>query len=252
MTRARRGSRGFRIRMRPIRRWVEGVADTMNDETTRSGAAGDGASQSTGVPESADDVPGGDSNASGSIASASLSGRPELASVADLLHQAVLGVQAGVDQLLTRFDEKLLHDEARIEEIKRLNAELVRHQPDTQWNTARPFVDQMVRHLDEVNRFIRRYEAEGDVSAKDIVEALEWLHENIELALEEHNITAFRPRAGEDAFDGRRHTVVGNAIVTTDAALERLIERCVRPGFERDGQVVARAAVKIYRHTETS
>ena len=166
------------------------------------------------------------------------------------LHEHVLRVQAGVDKLLERFDEKLLHDEARTKEIERLNAELARHEPDVKWNTARPFVDQMIRHLDEIQRFVERYDGRGDATAKDFVEALEWLHENIELALEEHDITAYRPQAGKDAFDGRRHSVVGNPIATRDPALSRVIERCIRPGFERDGQVVARAAVRIYRHDE--
>ena len=162
----------------------------------------------------------------------------------------MLRVQAGVDKLLERFDEKLLHDEARTNEIKRLNAELARHQPDAQWNIARPFVDQMVRHLDEIQRFVQRYENRGDATAKNFVEALEWLHENIELALEEHDVTAYRPQAGKDEFDGRRHSVVGNPIATRNPALSRIIERCIRPGFERGGQVVARAAVRIYRHNE--
>ena len=166
------------------------------------------------------------------------------------LHDQVLRIQAGVDEVLERFDEKLLHDEARTNEIKRLSAELAKYQPDAQWNTARPFVDQMVRHLDEIQRFVQKYEHRGDATAKDFVEALEWLHENIELALEEHDITAYRPQAGKDPFDGRRHSMVGKPIPTPDPALSRVIERCIRPGFERDGQVVARAAVRIYRHDE--
>ena len=166
------------------------------------------------------------------------------------LYDHVLRVQAGVDRLLARFDEKLLHDEARTNEIKRLNAELAKHQPDAQWNTARPFVDQMVRHLDEIQRFVQKYEGRGDATTKDFLEALEWLHEDIELALEEHAVTAYRPQAGKDAFDGRRHSVVGNPTPTRDPGLSRVIERCIRPGFERDGQVVARAAVRIYRHDE--
>ena len=166
------------------------------------------------------------------------------------LHDHVLRVQAGVDKLLERFDEKLLHDEARTNEIKRLNAELAKHQPDAQWNTTRPFVDQMIRHLDEIQRFVQRYEGQGDATAEDFVEALEWLYEDIELALEEHAITAYRPQAGKDPFDGRRHSVVGNPIPTRDPTLSRVIERCIRPGFERDGRIVARAAVRIYRHDE--
>ena len=166
------------------------------------------------------------------------------------LHDQVLRVQAGVDKVLARFDEKLLHDEARTNEIKRLNAELAKHQPDAQWNNARPFIDQMVRHLDEIQRFVARYERRGDATGKDFVEVLEWLHENIELALEEHDITAYRPQAGKEPFDGRRHSVVGNPVATRDPALSRVIERCIRPGFEREGRVVARAAVRIYRHDE--
>ena len=166
------------------------------------------------------------------------------------LQDKVLCVQEGVDKLLERFDEKLLHDEARTSEIRRLNAELARHQPDAQWNSARPFVDQMIRHLDEIRHFVQRYEGGGEATAQDFVEALEWLHQDIELALEEHDITAYRPQAGKDPFDGRRHSVVGKPIPTADPSLSRVIERCVRPGFERDGKVVARAAVRIYRHDD--
>ena len=167
----------------------------------------------------------------------------------DALHDKVLRVQEGVDKLLERFDEKLLHDEARTNEIKRLNAELAKHQPDAKWSIARPFVEQMIRHLDGIQRFVQMYEEDRrDTTAKDFVDALGWLHENIELVLEEHGITAYRPRVGQDLFDGRRHSVVGDPVPTTDPSLSRVIQRCVRPGFERDGMVVARAAVRIYRH----
>ena len=168
----------------------------------------------------------------------------------DTLHDQMLRVQEGLDTLLERFDQKLLHDEARTVEIKRLNAELAKHQPDAQWNTVRPFVAQMIRHLDEIQRFIQRYQSRGDARAKDFVDVLEWLHEDIELALEEHDIRAYRPQPGADPFDGRRHAVVVKPIPTTDASLSRVIERCVRPGFEREGRIVARAAVKIYRHDD--
>ena len=166
------------------------------------------------------------------------------------LEDHVLRVQAGVDKLLDRFDEKLLHDEARTSEIKRLNAELAKHQPDAQWNAARPFVDRLIRHLDEIQRFAQRYGARGDATAKEFLETLEWLQEDVELALEEHGVTAYRPEAGRDPFDGRRHSVAGNPVPTGDPALSRVIERCIRPGFEREGRVVARAAVRIYRHDE--
>ena len=66
----------------------------------------------------------------------------------DALDDRVLRIQEGVHQLLARFDEKLLHDAARTNEIRRLNAELAKHQPDAQWNVARPFVDHMIRHLE--------------------------------------------------------------------------------------------------------
>ena len=162
---------------------------------------------------------------------------------------AVLRVQEGVDKLLERFDEKLLHDEARTNEIKRLNAELAKHQPDAKWSIARPFVEQMIRHLDEIQRFVQMYE-EGrrDTTAEDFVDALGWLRENIELVLEEHGITAYRPRVDKDLFDGRRHSVVGDPVPTTNARLSRVIKQCVRPGFERADKVVVRAAVRIYRH----
>ena len=168
---------------------------------------------------------------------------------ADTLQQQVVRVQEGVDALLQRFDDKLLHDEARSNEIRRLSAELEKHQPDVQWQTARPFVLQMIEHVGEILRFVRSYEASADQQAvKDFPDVLESLREGIELALEQHGITAYRPRA-RDTFDARRHSVVGKHL-TGDPGLSRLVERCICPGFERDGQVVARAAVRIYGYDE--
>lgn len=168
----------------------------------------------------------------------------------DALNDQVLRVREGVDRLLARFDEKLLHDEARTNEIQRLSAELAKHQPDAQWNNARPLVDQMIHHLDEIQRFARSFQGRAEATVEDFVQALKWLHEDIELALEEHDITTYRPQPGKDSFDGRRHTVVGEPLPTTDPSLSRVVERCVRPGFERHGKIVARAAVRIYRYDE--
>ena len=230
--------------------------DTMTEETTIPEPVGNGASQTSAITEVADEAARGNGKTTAPTVeeSATEGCAPDSSAgvdppIGDALHHRVLRVQEGVDRLLERFDEKLLHDEARTNEIKRLNVELTKHQPDARWNTVRPFVDQMIRHLDEIRRFVQRYEGRGDAPATEFVEALEWLHEDIELALEEHAITAYRP-AGEDPFDGRRHSVVGNPIPTTDPSLSRVIERCVRPGFERDGGVVARAAVRIYRYDE--
>lgn len=170
---------------------------------------------------------------------------------ADSLQEQVLRVQEGVDALLQRFDDKLLHDEARSNEIRRLSVELEKHQPDVQWRTARPFVVHMIEHVGEILRVARSYEASADQPAvQDFVDVLESLREGIELALEEHGVTAYRPQAGSDTFDPRRHSVVGKPIPTGVPGLSRLVERCMRPGFERAGEVVARAAVRIYRYEE--
>lgn len=238
----------------------------MTEEAITPGASGDSAGP---TPEAAREAaPGKDGSegppreagpTAGSTAgpiSGSSPGSPASDGPADdadsrSLQDHVLRVQASVDKLLERFDEKLLHDEARTNEIKRLSAELARHQPDAQWATARVFVDQMIRHLDEIRRLAHRYQGRDDPTSTEFLQALNWLHENIELALEEHEITAFRPQAGKDAFDGRRHSVAGSPIPTTDAKLSRVIERCVRPGFELGERIVARASVKIYRHNAT-
>ena len=230
----------------------------MTDETTTPVPAGNGAGQLRASTKASGEAPGGNGKTTGPTVEASPTEGSTPDSVAgadptrrDALHDAVVRVEVGVGKLLERFDEKLLHDEARTNEIKRLNDELAKHQPDAQWNIARHFVDQMIRHLDEIRRFVQRYKGQGGAVAKDFVEVLEWLHEDIELALEEHDITAYRPEAGRDPFDGRRHSVMGNPIPTTDPTLSRVIEGCVRPGFERDGKVVVRAAVRIYRYDET-
>ena len=142
----------------------------MTDETTTPVPAGNGAGQSRALAEASGEAPGENGKTTGPTVEVSLTEGPAPDSVAgadptrcDVLHDAVVRVEAGVGKLLERFDEKLLHDEARTNEIKRLNDELAKHQPDAQWNIARLFVDQMIRHLDEIRRFVQRYKGQGEM-----------------------------------------------------------------------------------------
>ena len=175
---------------------------------------------------------------------------PEPDAAGDQLTRVALQLAAVVpnlEALLKDFESKLLHDQGRAREIARLSAELDACRPDAVWRTVLPLIKALIRHHRLIGQFLEHYGPAGKSSSPGVVDDLRWLQEDVETALQEHEVGMFRPIAGEDRFDGRRHTMVGRPVPTDDERLSRVVETCLGPGFDRGGTVVERARVRIFR-----
>ena len=175
---------------------------------------------------------------------------PEPAPSGDQLTRVAFQLAAVVpalEALLADFQSKMLYDQGRAREIARLTAELDACRPDAVWRAMLPIVKALIRHHRLIGQFLDHYGPDGKASSPAVVDDLRWLQEDVETALQEHEVGMFRPVAGRDRFDGRRHTMVGQPVPTDDERLSRVVETCLGPGFDRHGAVVERASVRIFR-----
>ena len=156
-------------------------------------------------------------------------------------------IEAGVERILTVFEDKLQYDAHKQQVIDRLHEELQGHRADLVEQAARPFIVGMVRHHAEIGKVLTavRDAPAGEVSPAQFCELLEGLQDDVEIVLSDNGVSAYRAEVS-DPFDAARHTV-RKTVPTDDGTRARTVASCTRPGFERNGRVLVKARVSTYR-----
>ena len=167
----------------------------------------------------------------------------------DADERLVRAVESGVDRILQAFDEKLRYDASKQEIIDRLHEELVGHRADLVGQAVRPFILGMIRHHGEIGKLVAgvRAPSAAEMPSGKVCDLLESLQQDVEDVLAKNGVSAYRADASE-RFDPVRQTVVGSALPTDDEARSGTIAACLAPGFERDGRILVKARVSVYRY----
>ena len=173
--------------------------------------------------------------------------------------EALLGafdnrLAARVDDAATRivaaFDEKLRYDASKEAIIDRQHEELQRHRAGLVEQAASPFILGMTRLHAQIGRLLRAYEggeAPEEMSRADVYGLLDGFRDEVESILGENGIAAYRGDVG-DPFDPSRHTVAGEPEPTGNEERSGTVAKCLGAGFERDGRIVVKASVSVYRY----
>lgn len=166
----------------------------------------------------------------------------------DTTDQLVATVNAGVDRILRAFDEKIRYDESKQQAIDRQHEELLGHRADLVARAAGPFIYGMIHHHAQVGRLLSAVskEAATELASAKVCELLDSLQEDVEQVLDENGVTPYRAEVSA-RFDPARQTVVGEALPTDDETRSGTIAACLGPGFERDGRILHKARVSVYR-----
>ena len=166
----------------------------------------------------------------------------------DAMGQLAATVNAGVDRILQAFDEKIRYDLSKQQAIDRQHEELLGLRADLVARAARPFIFGMIHHHAEVGRLITAVseEATKEMAPAKVCKLLESLQEDVEQVLSENGVMAYRAEVSEQ-FDPVRQTVVGKALATDDEERSGTIAACLGLGFERDGRILQKARVSVYR-----
>ena len=167
----------------------------------------------------------------------------------DVADKFVAKVDAGVDRILQAFDEKLRYDASKEQIIDRLHDELVGHRADLVGQTVRPFIFGLIGHHAEIGKLHAavRDASAGEVPSAKVCELLESLQQDVEDVLAANGVSAFCAAVSEP-FDPERQTVVGKALPPpNEARAGTTIAACLSSGFERDGRILVKARVSVYR-----
>ena len=161
-------------------------------------------------------------------------------------------VDAGVDRILQAFDEKLRYDQAKQDVIDRQHDELIGHRADLVAQAVQPFVFGMIHHHAEIGKLLAGVRGTAnEMPSTKVCDLLESLAEDIEDLLGQNGVAAYRAEVSAP-FDPVRHTVVGKVLPATDPGCSGTVAACLGPGFEREGRVLVKARVSVYRRFEQS
>jgi molecular chaperone GrpE (heat shock protein) len=150
-----------------------------------------------------------------------------------------------VGQILHAFEQKLVYDRGKEEQISRLHEELQTYKANLLAKTNRPFIIGLIRMHDDlakVGQDIRQRETES-LTPEKVAELLEGFQEDIEILLEQHGVAAYREQA--ERFDPRRQMAL-RTVPTGAPDQVGIIASPLRPGFEQDGTIVQKERVAVY------
>jgi molecular chaperone GrpE (heat shock protein) len=189
-----------------------------------------------------DVTPAEESPAAGTAAEASAPAeRRDLAVPAPLAEAASLLeiVERGFDRLARAFDDKLAYDAHKESQIDALHRELQEHRGGLLARAVRPLLAGLIRLHDDLGR-AAEVVVEADL---DVVRRLQEFQDDVEILLGDYGVTVFREPV--ERFEPRRQTV-RRTIDADPPECAGAIACRVRPGFERDGELLQKERVDVY------
>jgi molecular chaperone GrpE (heat shock protein) len=149
------------------------------------------------------------------------------------------------ERILEAFERKLAFDSGKEKQIERLHAELQGYKGDLVAKAIRPIFQSLIRLHDDVGKMLEALTQEDParLTPARLVGLLKDFQEDVELALQDNGVTAFRT-TGDD-FDPRRQRVLRTVHTMEPPEVGRLAER-LRPGFETDQTLLEKERVAVY------
>lgn len=154
-------------------------------------------------------------------------------------------IDQGFERLSQAFEDKLAYDQHKERQIEALHSELQEHKRGLLGKAIRPLISSLVRLHDNLGRVAieLRDRQEDALSHLEAAQILEEFQDDVEIVLEDNGIRLFQEPT--EHFEPRRQTA-SQTIETPDSELVGLILRRLRPGFERDEQVLQKERVAVY------
>lgn len=168
-----------------------------------------------------------------------------------------MGEVAGrVGQLEALFEEKISRTEFEINASKDMSEQLQGYRREYFEEYNLPLLKTAMHVVDDIDSYLPQAHAAGEGEGADLAKAYSRLLNNVEMSrdmlvdeLEDYSVESYRPEVG-DAFVSGKFKIVGKPVETADPALDRTVAKVLSGGFERKGQVMSPARVKVYTYRE--
>jgi molecular chaperone GrpE (heat shock protein) len=152
----------------------------------------------------------------------------------------------GIERIVGVIEGRHRLDRFREAQVDKLHAELQEYKSDLVAKAIAPLVQAMIRLHDNAGRALDAFAQQGEPGADTAAKALELLagfREDVEAALADGGVTAFRGEA--PTFDTRRQKAI-RTVTTRDPSLVGTVVARVRPGFEHGDRVLEKERVAVY------
>ena len=164
----------------------------------------------------------------------------------EILKQELSDIKAGLFVLQETFDQKIKADTKKNEQFDKLHEELQDYRNGTFEKTSDAIALEIIRLIDELGKDMTFYAetAETDAIAKALHSKTGGLRQELLDILYRQGIEPYQEKT--ETLDSHRQTNV-QTITTEDAEKHRTIAERVADGFEKDGRVIRKERVKVYR-----
>ncbi len=164
----------------------------------------------------------------------------------EILKQALDDIKSGLATLQESFDQKIKTDAKKNEQFDRLHDELQDYRNGTFDKNIDAIALEIIRLIDELGNDADFYQetAETDGTAKALYKKTDDLRQELLDILYRQSIEPYQEKSEE--LDSHRQTNV-QTVTTEEAEKHRKIAERVADGYEKNGRVIRKERVKVYR-----
>ncbi|MBS7328543.1 MAG: nucleotide exchange factor GrpE [Oxalobacter sp.] len=164
----------------------------------------------------------------------------------EVLKQELADIKASLAALQESFDQKIKTDAKKNEQFDRLHDELQDYRNGTFEKNIDAIALEIIRLIDELGNDANFYKetAETDGTAKALYKKTDDLRQELLDILYRQSIEPYQDKSEE--LDSHRQTNV-QTVITEEAEKHRKIAERVADGYEKNGRVIRKERVKVYR-----
>ena len=159
-------------------------------------------------------------------------------------------VNAGVEKVILTFEQRLMYDKVKEQQINRLHAELQEYKHDLLAKTNRPLINGLIFMYDDMDKLVKKFEdSKEKLSTEQCIKILKEVGEDIEILLETNGTVTFVEDI--DKFNPERQQVVKKVPASDREKVGRISEH-IRPGFEYGNDLIRKERVAVYVYKENT
>ena len=164
----------------------------------------------------------------------------------EILKQELADIKSGLTALQESFDQKIRTDAKKNEQFDRLHDELQNYRNGFFDKNSDAIALEIIRLIDELGNDANLYKetAETNATAKALYEKTDGLRQELLDILYRQSIEPYQDKS--DELDSRRQTNV-QTVTTEEAEKHRKIAERVADGYEKNGRVIRKERVRVYR-----
>ena len=170
---------------------------------------------------------------------------------AALNEERLENIEAAISELQDSFNTKIKYDEHKEKIIDALHNELQEYKNDIVKKLLQSMIMDVIKVIDDVRKMAAHFRSRSatEIDPGKILKYLETIPVDLEDVVGMHGVKPFNCKGA--SFDASKQRVT-KKVKTDDPDKDKTIAKCLRPGYEWDGQVIRPEMVATYHYVDES